>query len=112
MRWLEKWRNRRNFRRSIRAISLMIEEHLNNGGELDDLFLPAVDTPVEWDQAGQYWFVVTDNPGVEVGRKVMLYSGRGGAYEEALAVEEVEVGKFSLDFDVPPSPPTTMVMQP
>lgn len=112
MRWLENWRNRRNFRRSMLAISLMIEDHLNNGGELDDLFLPAVDSPVVWDQAGQYWFMETDNPGIEVGKKAVLYSGRGGAYEEALVVAEVAPGKFSLNFDVPPSPPTTRVMQP
>lgn len=94
------------------AISLMIEDHLNNGGELDDLFLPAVDSPVEWDQNGQFWAAVTDNPEVKVGKKIVLYSGRGGAYEEALVVAEVAPGKFSLDFDIPPSPPTTMVLQP
>lgn len=96
-----KWRQRRLQKRSDELVIEMLILHLQNGGTLDDLFLLSVREPIEWDRVGQFWFVKLleeeDWDLVEVGRRVALSSGRGGAAEEAVVAEDLGGGKYRLD---------------
>ena len=79
----------------------MLIWHIQNGGTLDDLFLLSVREPIEWDRAGQFWFVKLRDEEewglVKVGGRVALSSGRGGAAEEAVVAEDLGDGKYKLD---------------
>lgn len=108
MSWFEDYLQRRRVKKAYKLITLMIEEHLNSGGSLDDLFLPAVESPVEWDQSLQCWIARASDVEaafIRVGKQIVLSSGRGGREETATVTERVETsfgggGVFRLSFDV------------
>jgi hypothetical protein len=98
-----KWRQRRLQKRSADLVIEMLIQYLESGGDLDDLFVLSVVEPVEWDMKGQFWFVglkdELDREIIKVDKKVSLSSGRGGAVEEAMVVEDLGGGKFRLSFE-------------
>lgn len=91
--WYERWQDRRRLKKAYKILTQMLEVHLENGGKIDELFLPMTDSPIAWNQKGQFWYVdAADAGAVKIGSGIILNNGRGGATEEATVVERLDAG--------------------
>ena len=97
--WLERKRKKVTSD-GLDALYAVIMEHLENGGQIEDLTAYVVENDVWWSQKDQTWKITCETSTLGIGDRVYLSAGRGGA-DEFANVSGASVGRGVLEFEYP-----------
>lgn len=96
--WIRERKRRKATDVALTALFDVIMEHLENGGQIEDLTAYVVENDVWWSQKEQTWKITCETSTLAVGDRVYLALGRGGA-EEFANVSGASVGRGILEFE-------------
>lgn len=94
-----EWRNERRARKEARALLEYILSELDRGVSTRDLFVYNIENSVLWNKENGFWYVECAER-LDVGQKIKLLCGRGGAVEEARIVAWLGGDAYSITYDL------------
>lgn len=97
--WLERKRKKATSD-GLDALYELIMEHLERGGQIEDLTAYVVENDVWWSKEEQTWKITCETSTLSEGDRVYLALGRGGA-DEFANVSGAGVGRGVLEFEYP-----------
>lgn len=79
--WYKERKRKRQSSDALDELYRVLLEHLERGGQLEDLTAYVVESPVFWSQKEQTWKVLVETSTLSDGDRLYVVTGRGGADE-------------------------------